>query len=128
MNQSKNKTKVLIVDDEPNIVSAINFLMTQKGLSTATAFNGEQALNVIGTFQPNLVILDVMMPGIDGFEVAKRIRQNPKNDYVNIIFLTAKGTEKDKIMGYSKGGDLYLTKPFDNDVLTETVEEMLRYG
>lgn len=126
MNQ--NKTKVLIVDDEPNIVLAINFLMQKKGFSTAKAYNGEQALEMVKTFQPNLIILDVMMPGIDGFEVAKQIRQNPENDYINIIFLTAKGTEKDKIRGYSTGGDIYLTKPFDNDELSEIVTEMLQYG
>lgn len=126
MNQTK--TKILIVDDEPNIVLAIDFLMQKKGLSTAKAYNGEQALLLVESFQPNIVILDVMMPGIDGFEVAKKIRENSNNDYVNIIFLTAKGTAKDKMQGYLTGGDVYLTKPFDNDELTQIVLEMLEYG
>lgn len=128
MNQTKARTKVLIVDDEPNIVLALDFLMQKQGLTTEKAFNGEQALDAIKTFQPDLVILDVMMPGIDGFEVARRIRQAAENDYMNIIFLTAKGTQKDKIQGYSTGGDVYLTKPFDNDQLSEMVLEMLQYG
>jgi DNA-binding response OmpR family regulator len=128
MNQTKARTKVLIVDDEPNIVLALDFLMQKQGLTTAQAFNGEQALDVVKTFQPDLVILDVMMPGIDGFEVAKRIRRVVKNDYISIIFLTAKGTSKDKMKGYSTGGDVYLTKPFDNDQLSNMVVEMLQYG
>lgn len=122
------KTKVLIVDDEPNIVLAIEFLMQKKGLKTATAYNGEQALSLIQTFKPNLVILDVMMPGMNGFEVAKKIRQNAQNDYINIVFLTAKGTQKDKLKGYLTGGAIYITKPFDNDELTTIVTEILEFG
>ncbi len=128
MSQNQTKTKILIVDDEPNIVLAIDFLMQKKGLSTAKAYNGEEALNLVKSFQPNIVILDVMMPGINGFEVAKEIRSNSENDYVSIIFLTAKGTAKDKMQGYLTGGDVYLTKPFDNEELTQTVIEMLQYG
>jgi DNA-binding response OmpR family regulator len=125
---SQIKNKILIVDDEPNIVLAINFLMQKKGLSTAKAFNGEEALLLIKSFQPNIVILDVMMPGIDGFEVAQEIRKNPDNDYISIVFLTAKGTENDKMQGYLTGGDVYLTKPFENDELTQIILEMLEYG
>ena len=125
---SQIKNKILIVDDEPNIVLAIDFLMQKRDLSTAKAFNGESALLLVKSFQPNIVILDVMMPGIDGFEVAQEIRKYPDNDYIRIVFLTAKGTEKDKMQGYLTGGDIYLTKPFDNDELTQIVVEMLEYG
>lgn len=125
---SQIKNKILIVDDEPNIVLAIDFLMQKKGLSTTKAFNGEEALLLVKSFQPNVVILDVMMPGIDGFEVAQEIRKHPDNDYISIVFLTAKGTEKDKMQGYLTGGDVYLTKPFDNDELTQIVVEILEYG
>lgn len=120
--------KVLIVDDEPNIVLAIDFLLSQKGFQTEKAYNGMEALEKLKTFQPNVVVLDVMMPGMTGFEVARKIRITEGFANVQIVFLTAKGTTKDKMQGYSNGGDLYLTKPFDNDDLVMTIEEVLQYG
>lgn len=120
--------KVLIVDDEPNIVLAIDFLLSQKGFQTEKAYNGMEALEKLKTFQPNVVVLDVMMPGMTGFEVARQIRITEGFANVQIVFLTAKGTTKDKMQGYSNGGDLYLTKPFDNDDLVMTIEEVLQYG
>lgn len=121
-------SKVLIVDDEPNIVMAVDFLMKKQGFKTQKAYNGERALELIETHAPDIVILDVMMPGMNGFEVARSIRSNPKNSEIRIIFLTAKGTDQDKIIGYSKGGDFYLTKPFDNHHLIEMVTEILEFG
>jgi len=127
MSYSSNK-RVLIVDDEPNIVKAVNFLLTQHGFTTARAYNGLQALQKIGAFQPDLVVLDVMMPEMNGFQVARQIRANPANADVVIIFLTAKGTTRDKMQGYSTGGDIYITKPFDNEELIQAVSETLAYG
>lgn len=121
-------TKVLIVDDEPNIVLAIDFLLSQKGFITDKAYNGNDALEKIKRFQPDIVILDVMMPGMTGFEVARQIRLTTGFADVQVVFLTAKGTTKDKMQGYSNGGDLYLTKPFDNDDLVLAIEEMVQYG
>lgn len=121
-------TKVLIVDDEPNIVLAIDFLLSQKGFITEKAYNGNQALEKVKSFQPNIVVLDVMMPGMTGFEVARQIRMTAGFANVQVVFLTAKGTTKDKMQGYSNGGDLYLTKPFDNDDLVLSIEEMVQYG
>jgi DNA-binding response OmpR family regulator len=123
-----NVPKVLIVDDEPNIVIAVDFLLSQKGYATITASNGEQALDKLAVFRPDILVLDVMMPGMDGFEVARKIRVSGEHPNLQIIFLTAKGTTKDKIQGYSNGGDLYLTKPFDNDDLLMTIQEVLEYG
>ena len=120
--------KVLIVDDEPNIVLAIDFLLSQKGFQTEKAYNGTEALKKVAEFQPNIVVLDVMMPGMTGFEVARQIRLTEGFSNVQVVFLTAKGTTKDKMQGYSNGGDLYLTKPFDNDDLVRSIEEMLQYG
>lgn len=120
--------KVLIVDDEPNIVLAIDFLLSQKGFKTEKAYNGTEALQKLKIFQPNVVVLDVMMPGMTGFEVAREIRTKTGFSNVQIVFLTAKGTTKDKMQGYSNGGDLYLTKPFDNDDLVMAIEEVLQYG
>lgn len=122
------KPKILIVDDEPNIVLAIDFLLSQKGFQTEKAYNGTEALDKLNTFKPNLVILDVMMPGMTGFEVAKRIRTMVAFSDIQIVFLTAKGTTKNKMQGYSNGGDLYLTKPFDNDKLVTSIEEIIQFG
>ena len=123
-----NKQKVLVVDDEVNISMAIQFLMEDNGFEVAIAFNGEEALGKMAVFKPDIVLLDVMMPKMNGFEVAKTIRQNPANMDVKIIFLTAKGTDRDKMEGYGSGGDVYLTKPFDNQELVDPVKETLAFG
>lgn len=121
----KASAKILLVDDEPNILIALEFLLAKEGYTIAKAGNGEEALEVMNTFQPHLVILDVMMPGISGFEVASAIRKESKFDQVQIIFLTAKGTEEDRWQGYSSGGEIYLTKPFENDDLVDSVNYIL---
>lgn len=123
-----NKQKVLVVDDEVNISTAIQFLMEDNGFEVATAYNGIEALVKLDAFRPDLILLDVMMPKMNGFEVAKRIRQNPANMDIQIIFLTAKGTDRDKMEGYGSGGDVYLTKPFDNQALVDLVIETLAFG
>ncbi len=117
--------KVLIVDDEPNIALAIEFLMQQQGYQTQKAHDGRQALAALAHFQPDLIILDVMMPHMDGLELAHEVRKQAALSDTQIIFLTAKGTQRDKMDGYSAGGDLYLTKPFDNQELVRKVEELL---
>jgi DNA-binding response OmpR family regulator len=121
-------TKVLVVDDEPNIVLAVDFLLRQRGFTTEKAYNGIEALEKVRTFRPDAVVLDVMMPGLDGYEVARQIRINEGFENILIVFLTAKGTTKDKMQGYSNGGDLYLTKPFDNADLVAAIEEVIQYG
>jgi len=128
MNQSKRKLKVLIVDDEPHIVTAIQFLINKEGFETSTAYNGASALSVVQSFRPDVVVLDVMMPGMSGFEVARQIRSNSDLGNTQIVFLTAKGTTKDKMQGYSTGGDFYMTKPFDNDELVSVVLELAQFG
>ena len=119
--------KILLVDDEPNILVPLEFLMTQQGYTVEKATNGQEALSKMTVFRPDLVILDVMMPGIDGFEVARRIRQNENLDNTRIIFLTAKGSQADRRQGYSMGGEVYISKPFDNDELVNTVSEVLEF-
>jgi DNA-binding response OmpR family regulator len=120
--------KVLLVDDEPNILIAIEFLLEQQGMEIRKAFNGQEALATLRDFKPDIVVLDVMMPGLDGFEVAKRIRQKLDYDDVRIVFLTAKGTQNDKLTGYKSGGEIYITKPFDNEHLVSVISEMLVFG
>lgn len=127
MNTS-SKTRILLVDDEPNILIPVEFLMTQQGYDVDKAYDGLEALKKMENNVPNLVILDVMMPEMDGFEVARQIRNNAKFDKTQIIFLTAKGTDEDKMNGYSTGGEVYITKPFDNDYLVDAVNELMAYG
>lgn len=117
--------KILIVDDEPNIVLALRYLMEGEGYQTNYCYDGETALELVTKIIPDLVILDVMMPGLDGFSVAKQIRNQTILDNTSIIFLTAKGTSADKIEGYDSGAESYIVKPFDNDEILEKVKEVL---
>lgn len=125
---SDSSAKILVVDDEPAIVTAIEFLLTRAGHQVKTAFDGPQAIQAAMAFKPDVLVLDVMMPGMDGFEVAGLIRKNPDLDHTRILFLTAKGTERDKKTGYANGAEYYMIKPFDNDLLVSTVNEVLVYG
>lgn len=128
MNTTASAAKVLVVDDEPNIVVALEFLLQREGYQVAKAYNGVQALEMATDFQPELIVLDVMMPGMDGFEVARRIRQLPALDMAKIVFLTAKGTQRDKETGYANGAEYYLIKPFDNEAFIHTINEIMAYG
>ncbi len=128
VNTSESAAKVLIVDDEPNIVIALEFLLQREGYQVQKAYNGVQALEMADGFQPDIIVLDVMMPGMDGFEVARRIRQQPALEMAKILFLTAKGTQRDKETGYANGAEYYLIKPFDNEVFVHTIHEIMAYG
>lgn len=122
----KDAINILLVDDELNILIPLEFLMVQQGYNVQKVLNGQQALDIIKDFIPKVIILDVMMPGMDGFEVAKKVRNNLACQDTQIIFLTAKGTREDRNEGYKSGGEIYLTKPFDNDELIEAVEFALK--
>jgi DNA-binding response OmpR family regulator len=117
--------KILIVDDEPGIVLALQFLMEQQGFNVMTAQSGEFALELILQYNPDLVLLDIMLPGIDGWEVCEIIRLNPDYRNIKVIFLTAKRSEVDIAKGLALGGDAYITKPFSNDELVAKVKEVL---
>jgi DNA-binding response OmpR family regulator len=120
--------KILIVDDEPNIVVAIEFLLIQAGYTIEKAFNGQEAMEKVTSFNPNIIVLDVMMPEMDGFETARQIRLMEGKDDTRIVFLTAKGTQQDRKTGYAVGGEIYLIKPFDNDILVSTIDELVKFG
>ncbi len=120
----KSQKKILIVDDEVHIVKALEFLFSDAGYDIQTAQDGHTALQKAVDFKPNVILLDVMMPGIDGFSVAKTIRQNENLNDTNIIFLTAKGASNDKMTGYDSGAECYIVKPFDNDDILEKVKDI----
>ena len=117
--------EILIVDDEPSIVIPIQFLMEQQGYSVIVAENGEDALDIIHKYKPDLVLLDIMLPGIDGYEVCEIVRLNPKYRHIKIIFLTAKGREVEIAKGMALGADAYITKPFSNADVVSKVKELL---
>lgn len=117
--------KVLIVDDEPNIVVALEYLMRQNGFDVRAARNGEEALALLGEFRPDLVLLDVMMPRKDGYQVAQTIRDTPALSGTRILMLTAKGRETEISKGLAVGADAYITKPFSTLELVEQVKRML---
>jgi DNA-binding response OmpR family regulator len=117
--------EILIVDDEPSIVVPIQFLMEQQGYSVLIAENGHDALDMIYKYIPDLVLLDIMLPGIDGYEVCEIVRLNPKLRGVKVIFLTAKGREVEIAKGLALGADAYITKPFSNAELVAKVKTVL---
>lgn len=119
--------KILIVDDEPNIVTSLQFLLQQNDYEVDVAHNGLEAMKQIEVKIPHLILLDVMMPIMDGYEVSKRIRENSEWDDICIMYLTAKGRQEDKVKGYAKGADMYITKPFSTRDLVERVNEMLEH-
>ena len=117
--------EILIVDDEPGVVVPIQFLMEQQGYLVMIAERGEDALDLIYQYKPDLVLLDIMLPGIDGYEVCEIIRMDPNCRDVKIIFLTAKGREVDIAKGLALGADAYITKPYSNAELVAKVKELL---
>ncbi len=118
--------KILIVDDEPNIVVPLQFLMEQNGYQTLVAQSGEEALEAISKDEPDLVLLDIMLPGIDGFEVCEIVRLKPEWRHIRIIFLTAKGRDVDIAKGMVLGADEYITKPFSNQQIIDAVTKLLK--
>ena len=106
---------ILVVDDDPDIARFVEVNLRSAGYDVAVAGDGEEALERAGEIRPDLVLLDVMMPRIDGFEVAQRLRKNPQTANTSIIMLTAKALSADKVTGLQSGADDYIIKPFDPD-------------
>ena len=117
-------TKVLVVDDEKMIVKGLRFSLQQDGYEVECAYDGEEALGMIRERQYDIVLLDVMLPDIDGFEVCRRIRA--EGSRVGIIMLSARGQEMDKITGLVSGADDYVTKPFSTAELTARIDALYR--
>lgn len=117
--------RVLIADDEPNIVVSLEFLMRQSGYDVVVVCNGDEALAAVDSFAPDLVLLDVTMPGRSGYEVAQKIRESPAHAATKIVMLTARGRDTEVSKGLALGADAYVTKPFSTRDLVATVKEML---
>ena len=117
--------KVLIVDDEPNIVLSLEFLMKKAGFEVAVARDGEEALAQVAAFGPDLVLLDVMMPKKSGYEVCEILRADPARAGMKIVMLSAKGRDTEVAKGMALGADAYVTKPFSTKDLVAQVAGLL---
>jgi DNA-binding response OmpR family regulator len=116
--------KVLIVDDEPNIVASLEFLMTRQGYDIQVVADGDEVVGTVERFRPDLVLLDVMLPHRDGFEVCQQLRASG-NETLKIVMLTAKGRESEMAKGMAIGADAYVTKPFSTRELVARVADLL---
>ena len=113
--------KILIVDDDPNIIKAVSTLLQLHDYEVKSAVNGEEGYNFFLEFKPEIVLVDIMMPKLNGHELVLKIRKDSHPFLKKIVYLTAKGMEYDKREGYAKGADEFIVKPFRNDDLLNTV-------
>ncbi len=120
-----NQKKILIADDEPNILISLEFLMKREGYTVVLARDGQEALSVIASERPDLVLLDVMMPIKTGFDVCHEVRANDALKDTLIVMLTAKGRDTDVAKGLALGANAYMTKPFSTKELVQKVQELL---
>ncbi len=119
--------KILVVDDEPDIVNIVERILKKHGFETMGAYSGEETLNILKKEKPDLILLDIMMPGMDGWETAKKIKENPETKDIPIVFLTIRGEEEDqeKSFIYSKA-NAHITKPIIEEKLIATIKWVLK--
>jgi two-component system alkaline phosphatase synthesis response regulator PhoP len=120
-----SKGKILVVDDEIYIVHILDFSLGMEGYDVVTALDGEQALDKLKSEKPDLIVLDIMMPKLDGYEVCKAIKSDPATKQIPVILLSAKGRNVDQKMGFDVGADDYITKPFSPRKLVERINQLL---
>lgn len=116
--------KILIVDDEHDIVETIKFVLEAQGYTCICAYDGEKGLKMAKDKMPNLIILDVMMPNINGFKISRLLKFDVKYKNIPIIMLTARSQKEDKLIGEETGADIYMTKPFDIEELVNNVKKL----
>ncbi len=117
--------KILIVDDEPDIIEILQFVLEAQGYECITATDGEEGLNLAREANPDLIILDVMMPKINGFKISRLLKYDNKYKDIPILMITARSQEEDKQIGEETGADEYITKPFNVDFVVEKVKSYL---
>ena len=122
------KGRILVVDDEIYIVHILDFSLGMEGYEVLTALDGEQALEKARTEKPDLIVLDIMMPKLDGYETCKRLKADPETKDVPVILLSAKGRNVDQKVGFEVGADDYITKPFSPRKLVERINAILGHG
>lgn len=117
--------RVLLVDDEPAVLAQMETMLRKEGFEVHKSINGEDALGMLEQYKPQVVVLDVMMPRMNGFDVAKRIRSNSNFDGTQIIFLDEPEKQENRFEGYGNGAEMYITKPFDNQTLISAIKELV---
>lgn len=121
-----NAKKILIVDDELSILVSLKFLLEKNHFDVELAQSGKETLENIARSKPDLILLDIMLPDLDGYEIFQMIRQRPEWDDIKVIYLTARSRDVDIARGLNLGADAYITKPFSNALLLEKIEFLLR--
>jgi two-component system phosphate regulon response regulator PhoB len=121
-----SKEKILVVDDEEDILELVRYNLVREGYAVVSALSGEEALKAANSEPVDLIVLDLMLPGIDGLEVARRLKQNSDTKEIPIVMLTAKGEEADIVTGLELGADDYVTKPFSPRILIARIKAVIR--
>ena len=124
--QKEGRSRVLIVEDEPHIIESLSFVLGREGFLVSTALDGEAAVEVLRRDPPDLVILDVMLPRLNGFEVLKLAKADPALKAIPVIVLTAKGQQQDRRLAEEIGSDGFMTKPFSNRDVIDNVRRLIR--
>jgi two-component system phosphate regulon response regulator PhoB len=120
------KEKILVIEDDADIVELVEYNLARDGYQVISAGSGEEGLDRVRSNRPNLIVLDLMLPGIDGLEVCKLLKRDPKTAHIPVVMLTAKGEESDIVSGLELGADDYVTKPFSPKVLVARIRALLR--
>lgn len=123
---SPERKKLLLVDDDPNLVLLVQDYLEFRGYEVSTASHGREALKLLEKSLPDLIICDVMMPEMDGYAFVKFVRDNPRTNWIPVLFLSAKGQIQDRVTGLSTGADVYMVKPFEPDELIAQIEASLK--
>ncbi len=125
-NSTGENKRLLLIDDDPNLILLVKDYLEFRGYDVITAENGREALDILGEDMPDMIICDVMMPEMDGYSLVEHVRQDPKTNWIPVLFLSAKGQSQDKVKGLSTGADVYMVKPFEPEELVAQVESSLK--
>src|SRR2546422_8688931 len=128
MTKPELREKILVVDDEPEAIELVEFNLKQAGFTVVSAADGAQALKKARAVLPSLIVLDLMLPEVDGLEVCKMLRRDPATATIPIVMVTAKAAEIDRVLGLELGADDYMTKPFSPRELVLPVKNLLKRG
>jgi len=119
------KKKILVVEDEESLLKLQSILLTIRGYTVEGAMDGQAALEAVETMNPDLILLDIMLPKIDGFEVCRQVKANEATRHIPVVMLTAKKSVEDRVKGKQAGADMYITKPYKSSIVIETIQRLL---
>ena len=120
-----SKKKILVVEDEQDLLTLQSMLLSIEGYTVEGVMDGQTALDVVETMKPDLILLDIMLPEVDGFQVCRQLKSNEATCHIPIIILTAKKSKEDLIMGEQVGADMYITKPYKTSMVIEAIQKLL---